>query len=485
MQITIGTIPGRPRIGFRPIGTSRGGKEKSKEIEYLLDFICFLIPASNFLTFKLIGMLPAGELIALLLLIPCLLSYWGSIWRGRSKTIYFMMGMWLLAQIVSDFYNHSPFENAAKGEALILFLALDFTVLSALAYKNYRRILYFGIGNALGVAIGFYLAPEEYNSLGDSAASWKFGYAPIFIFTTIIVGCYFYKKRRYSIVAFLIFGIAAVNLAQNYRSQVLILFSAGILIMPISTWIRRHSGLKLSSRSVEKDITLMSAFTRENVLVLSLMAFGAFGVTKTYSLLASAGALGADAQLKYEAQSRGKLGLLIGGRPETLVSIRAAMDSPLVGHGSWAADPKYIEMLSDVSAETGYVSDEGAAQADADYLIPTHSYLMGAWVFSGITGAIFWAYIYYLVILGILKLLVFHPPLSPYIGYWLVSGLWNILFSPFGQGARMDVAITLVMICTVLQTDMLETPPVNVSNRRPIIMGKIQGVPRAMPRSRS
>jgi O-antigen ligase len=140
------------------------------------------------------------------------------------------------------------------------------------------------------------------------------------------------------------------------------------------------------------------------------------------------------------------------------------MDKPIFGHGSWAEDPKYIEMLGDISAETGYVDDEAGKNAENDYLIPSHSYLMGAWVFSGIIGAIFWAFIYYLVILGILKLLVFHPPLSPYFGYWLISSLWNILFSPFGQGARMDMAILLVMIGTLLEPPfIIESPSLDRS----------------------
>ena len=453
MQITTGTIAGRPPLGFKPIGSVRGPKEKSKEIEYVLDFICFLIPASNFLTFKLIGMLPGGELIVLALLIPCLLSYWRRVWRGLNKSIYFMMGMWLLAQIVSDFYNHSPFENAAKGEALIAFFALDLIVLSALAYKNNKRILYYAIGYVVGVSLSVFFFPPGYDTMGETGASWKFGYAPICIGITIIISCYFYGKRKYFIALVLVLGIAAVNLSQNYRSQVLILSSVAVLVAPISTWLRQNSGLNLSKGGLKKEMSLMSAFTRENMLVLGLMAFASFGVSKTYSLLASSGALGDEAQTKYEVQSRGKLGLLIGGRPETLVSIRAVLDRPFLGHGSWASDPKYVEMLTDVAAETGY-NDEGGPQADADYLIPTHSALMGAWVFSGVIGAVFWAYVYYLVLLGVMKLINYHPPLTPYFAYALISSMWSILFSPFGQGARMDYAILLVILGSLLEPEL-------------------------------
>jgi hypothetical protein len=453
MQNTAEAFSGQPRIGSRPVMRPRLEKPASTALDYFLDFLCFLIPAANFYTIKFIGVLPLGEVIVLVMFIPCLLTSWKRIWRGYNKTIFMMMGFWLLSQIVSDFYNHSPFENMAKGEALIAFFAMDVVVLSALAYKNYKRILYFGIGYVVEATLGFYFAPVNYDSFGDSDASWKFGYAPILIGITILISCYFYGKRKYLIPAILILGIAAINLSQNYRSQVLILASVAILVIPVSTWARRRSGPAPAIKSDENaPISLKSAFTRESLIVVSLLVFVAFGVSKSYSYLASAGALGEEAQDKYIAQSRGKLGLLIGGRPETMVSVYAVMDSPIVGHGSWAEDSKYIEMLQDLSSETGYTEEGGQGQSlDASFLIPTHSYLMGAWVFAGFVGALFWIYVYYLVILGIFKLMVYHPPLSPYFAYWLISSLWNILFSPFGQGVRMEMAVLLVIIGSLLE----------------------------------
>ena len=65
MQLTTGTIAGRQPIGFRPIGSVRVQKKSPERSNIVLDFICFLIPASNFLTFKLIGCCLVGELIVL------------------------------------------------------------------------------------------------------------------------------------------------------------------------------------------------------------------------------------------------------------------------------------------------------------------------------------------------------------------------------------------------------------------------------------
>ena len=111
---------------------------------------------------------------------------------------------------------------------------------------------------------------------------------------------------------------------------------------------------------------------------------------------------------------------MLGGRPEILVSSRAVLDSPILGHGSWAKDFKYNEMLNDLLIEQGkrenYLQD-----LDPDWrgLIPVHSHLMGAWVWAGILGAIFWAYIFWLVIKGIVRVSILRPPWRQFMHiYW-------------------------------------------------------------------
>ena len=45
---------------------------------------------------------------------------------------------------------------------------------------------------------------------------------------------------------------------------------------------------------------------------------------------------------KYEQESAGYYGVLLGGRPELLAELPAVYDSPILGHGSWAREPLYI-----------------------------------------------------------------------------------------------------------------------------------------------
>ena len=81
--------------------------------------------------------------------------------------------------------------------------------------------------------------------------------------------------------------------------------------------------------------------------------------------------------------------------------------------------------------ELGYKND---AHVTED-LIPSHSFFFGAWVESGIMGAIFWAWIF---------MLAFHTlwraqgcePLFPIMVMITVLLLWNILFSPYGADQR-------------------------------------------------
>jgi len=88
-------------------------------------------------------------------------------------------------------------------------------------------------------------------------------------------------------------------------------------------------------------------------------------------------------------QAHGEYGLIVGGRSEILVSAQAIMDSPILGHGSWAKNEEYAAMLNYLRESMGYVA-QGKHESG---LIPTHSHIFGAWVEAGILGAVFWLWI--------------------------------------------------------------------------------------------
>ena len=50
----------------------------------------------------------------------------------------------------------------------------------------------------------------------------------------------------------------------------------------------------------------------------------------------------------------GEYGLLLGGRSEFLVSSLAVLESPVIGHGSWAKDCRYASLYVELKREAGY-----------------------------------------------------------------------------------------------------------------------------------
>ena len=127
------------------------------------------------------------------------------------------------------------------------------------------------------------------------------------------------------------------------------------------------------------------------------------------------------------------------------------LDSPILGHGSYAKDLKYTEMLSDIQVENGIQTDL-EDQEDSKGMIPAHSHLMSTWVQAGILGAIFWLYILWIVLKGIIRVATLRPPNAPLYAWMLVGFSWDILFSPFGNTARMQEALMLVIILDLQDT---------------------------------
>jgi hypothetical protein len=159
-----------------------------------------------------------------------------------------------------------------------------------------------------------------------------------------------------------------------------------------------------------------------------------WGFTQVYSHYAEQGVFGEYAQRKLALQNNGAGGLLLGGRSEILASSQAILDSPLLGHGSWPRDPIYGAILLQKRAEWGYKEVDGNGR-QLDDLIPTHSYVFGAWVEAGLAGALFWLFLLGWTIHNFLTASGCEPllPLFAFGGFMLV---WDILFSPLGMPTR-------------------------------------------------
>jgi hypothetical protein len=130
-----------------------------------------------------------------------------------------------------------------------------------------------------------------------------------------------------------------------------------------------------------------------------------------------------------------------------LGSIPAIYDSPILGHGSWARDPKYLIIERQALAKMGYTNAQDYSRTDVETgIIQTHSYIFGAWVYAGILGAVFWAWVWVMAVKVLLRV---YPPkfVLPAIVPWIAFELlWGILFSPYAETARVFVPYDVVVL---------------------------------------
>lgn len=424
--------PATPEVGFmsRPFA-SHGADALALAVGFATSF-----------TVHLVGELPVAEAI-LVPVLPLLLVIHGRrVMRPSLRPVLLLMGLWLFGQVITDVYRGTATAKWMRGDAQILFFAVDLLGLAILLGGNERRKAIFVFGLATGSIAMARFTPSAY----ALDYPWKFGYSAGTITLVLLASCYFYGRRKYVAGVLLILGIAAVNLLANYRSPVLGLLVAIVLVFPVIP--ERIGRMRILPR----------AGSTMRVVVLAGLALGAGWLAgRLVDFVTSAGLISEDAQAKNQSQSKAG-GILLGGRPEIQVSIHAVMDSPILGHGSWPQDYKYIEMLFDIVAEYGDADASGIALETADGLIPAHSHIMAAWVWAGILGAAFWAYIFWFAIKGTIRVSNLRPPLAPLYAYLAIGLIWNILFSPFGLSMRILDAIAILIMCDLLEPGTVVAP---------------------------
>lgn len=409
-----------------------------KLVSHGADLFVLVLGLGTSFTVHFVGELYVAE-IQLLVAFTALLFLRGRrAFRPEFKMVYALMAVWLLGQTIADVYNHISAVDRMRGAAAIVFFAIDLAAFSILIGHNEKRKTYYLLGLAAGALLSIRLQPEHVMASNEQFP-WKFGYAYGTILAVVLVSSYFYARRRYTVSALLVLGICGVNVFMNYRSPVLQLLLTLAAVYPI---IPERLG----------PIQILPRAHVARLLVLAFLALGAAAAAnEVVKFVTRTGYIGEEAQEKNESQEKAG-NLLLGGRPEFKIGLRAALDSPLIGHGSWAKDPKYFEMLFDEMVETGaeVEPDRGDILSDIP-LIPGHSHIVTAWIWSGIAGLIFWVYMIWFVLRGLVPVAILRPPLAPMYIYLLIVMSWDIFFSPFAANRRLTESFLLVVIADLPQ----------------------------------
>ena len=403
---------------------------RSKEVNLISAIIIFVIPSLIFLELNVGGRLFASEIL-LLVALPFLLLSRGYILKGYWLRLIIGIGiLWLFSQIITDVIRATPFVDYSRGWSKIAFLLANFSALYIIMRDNKKRQLIFILGLSTGFILQFIIMPSELALVNP----WKFGLAAPVTLLLICISQLKLLQRITFMPETTILATAILNLYLGHRSlSVICTLTAFYVFRQRNTKIQRDG---------------MSNVRSQNKLALGLLLIIAtLASIQTYSYSAQSGWLGSDAKYKYEKQTSGVLGLLPGGRIEIFSSTKAIADSPIIGHGSWAKNRKYVDHLQKRLKFYGYNT---VVNTSSDK-IPAHSYLFGSWVESGIVGAFFWT----LVLVIVAKVLV-HAyskpvPLNYIVIVVCFTMIWNILFSPLGSEGRFYVAFYLVLLISTLQ----------------------------------
>jgi hypothetical protein len=394
----------------------------------------FALGAAGVFSVNLVGSLPGNEVLIFPMLPVILLARGRRAFNREYLWFYVLTGAWLLGTLIADLVKGSPMEVRMKGTARVIFFALDFIALAVLMNNKVRRLVIF----ALSIAFIMFMDSRAFR--GEFSEQWKFGLSQSLAIVVLWPSCYFYARKRYWICFAISAALAVLNLRYGFRSQLLVVMVSTVMVLPIF----RQEGSTLAQNRLKL------------VALLAFAGFAAWLSNASIQWAASKGFFDESTQGKFETQAHGDLGVLVGGRPETLVAIQAIIDRPIIGHGSFPYEPEYLQLQQDIQYKHGY-SDSDEPDQEAIPVIPTHSHLTMAWVESGILGGICWIYIMVLIVRSLLHLSTSRPNMAPLYSYFMVSFIWDILYSPFGSVNRIIGAYYILLAYGILKDAALAT----------------------------
>ena len=342
------------------------------------------------------------------------------LFTGPVLLLIILAALWLLNAIITDIYRLTPFEDWSRGWSKIVFFLLDLLGLVLLTELRLARISVFLAGLSFSWLIEPRFFPNEHVFGIDN--SWKFAYSPGLTIFAALAGASAFARRGWGgIVEWApLAALGVVNLVFDYRSIFGVAMAAAAF------------GILKQAIDLRPQLRAKITPVLFGVLIVGGLVFSQ-GVIAVYETAADNGWLGPDARDKYLAQTSGDLGLIASGRAESLVSVRAIADAPIIGHGSWAKDDAYTSLMVDILRSKGI---EVADNSSEGALIPTHSHLSSAWVEAEIMGGVFWLAVIGIAIKALYVTLKQPEAPATFVGYVLFVLLWDVLFSPFGAEQR-------------------------------------------------
>ncbi len=409
-----------------------------------VDILVFLIPFLQFARLSVFGarygavtgVLNATDILMLAVFFYLALRGKLRIPTPAAKWSLILCLLWLASQCATDIVRRSAFMDYARGWSNVGLTVAGLAVLWTLIYGQPRRIMLYGWGFVLGSILVYFVSPTSAMVAEGEGDAWKFAFAlPVTLAVFLFASS---KQYRDNLAVILAVTIGMINMWLGDRN----LGGESLAVAFYLVVMRAFRG---------KDGETVKLKAGTIVLLSTSIIVIIAGVLWIYGYAASAGILGDQAQQKYEDESSGAYGVILGGRPELLGELPAIYDSPILGHGSWAREPSYLIGMHEGMVALGYPTYRYIApDILVEGQIPAHSYFFRAWVEAGVLGGVFWGWAFVMTARALTRVYPDTVELLPAMAFLAFLLLWNIPFSPYGTQERTLFPYTLITMMTCM-----------------------------------
>lgn len=374
----------------------------------------FIIAACMVIPVNLIGTFRLGELLVLALY-PFYMKQILKAIRNREVLAVVGLGvLWFVSQGLSDLYNSTTMKNSLRGMGSIFLTMTTFLFFCGLYSRNPRQHLGTLLGACAGGVLGAGLLYRfDGDNPGHAQNIWDFyvsGWAhPAFALFAFL----FYRSHPWLVFPI---GIAYGLVANIYGGR-----SDGLVVL-ISTLFFFYLWLQLTHSRGDLRYSMRSGLMLCALLLVPLFLL--------YVIYAQSGALGKAAKVQIDLAKNpyNPVEVLLLARNESVIALDAIYEKPILGHGSWA-NPGHLRRLYLLKMREIYGAS--APKKLVQDILPVHSVLLGAWVFGGLAGFVFWVYVIFrtfhlsnrLLITGSIDMTAIAVVYVPYF-------CWHVLFSP-------------------------------------------------------
>lgn len=393
--------------------------------------VCFLASTATAFTIRMVGEMPAGEIVLTMAAgwaLLCLVLNHAA--PGELVAARFFRAL-LIAQLVafvayvaSDIYRGSAPRDMARGWARMVFLAIDVVAVAYLFGCSRRNLFWFLIGQAAGALIHTAVLGPMFGDL------WKFGLG-----LPITYALFFVVPWAGAFVTSLVaIGLGVVHFSLDYRSLGGICVLTGVLsllqrISPRARWWIAPAAIAAAAASVF---------------------------------------------IVYEQTHR--RGRATRSDIERTAMVTAAQEafvhSPLVGHGSWFSSSdvydNFVLIRHEAAKRERVGGFAGANTTPGDEAL--HSQILVALAEGGLFGGAFFIVFGAGLLWALCDTVLLQPwrRESPLVILVLLLAWWNLLFSPFSGAHRVYIAMACGLILMLMREkrEMTASLPLADDNER-------------------